>query len=73
MKTLKYQETGITLTKKKINVVILSTLQSFVDIAKKKNKKNTLETIKYYNEMKYGIYITDQMTRKYSLKAFSRR
>ncbi|XP_066590647.1 uncharacterized protein [Prorops nasuta] len=38
-----------------------------------KNKKLVPETITHYNSTKYGVDVLDQMARKYSVKASSRR
>jgi hypothetical protein len=74
-KLLKNEESGSTLTiyqgKKKKNVIILSSMHSNVTISS--NEKKTPETVSFYNETKYGVDIIDQMARKYSVKASSRR
>lgn len=51
--------------------MILSTLHLSVDIGN--NEKKTPETVAYYNATKCGVDIIDQMARKYSVKAPSRR
>lgn len=74
-KFLKHEDTGATLTvyqgKKKKNVMILSTLHPSINI--ENNEKKTPETVRFYNQTKYGVDIIDQMARKYSVKAPSRR
>lgn len=74
-KLLRNEESGATLTayqcKKKKNVIILSSMHSNINIAN--NSKKTPETITFYNETKFGVDIVDQMCRKYSVKAGSRR
>lgn len=74
-KILKHRETGATLTvyqgKRKKNVMVMSTLHASVEI--NNNEKKTPETISFYNATKYGVDIIDQMARKYSVKAPSRR
>ena len=53
------------------NVVLLSSMHSDVDIAN--NEKKTPETVTFYNSTKYGVDVLDQMARKYTVKAGSRR
>ena len=53
------------------NVVLLSSLHQSVGVAS--NPKKTPETIEFYNSTKYGVDVVDQMARKYSVKASSRR
>lgn len=70
-----YRSENCTLTvyKSKPNkkVLLLSTKHKNITIAK--NKKLVPETITYYNSTKYGVDVLDQMARKYSVKASSRR
>lgn len=57
--------------KKNKSVIVLSTLHSDIQIGGGENKKP--ETIECYNQTKYGVDVVDQMARKYSVKASSRR
>nr|XP_003708046.2 PREDICTED: uncharacterized protein LOC100876414 [Megachile rotundata] len=52
-------------------VLLFSSKHRNVGIAK--NEKRVLETISFYNNTKYGVDILDQIARKYSTKAGSRR
>lgn len=65
----------ITLTvyqgKKNKNVLLLSSLHSSVTVGT--DEKHLPETVKFYNSTKFGVDVLDQMTRKYSTKACSRR
>ncbi|GFX87906.1 DDE_Tnp_1_7 domain-containing protein [Trichonephila clavipes] len=54
------------------NVLLLSSLHPTVDIGNNYSKKLP-ETISFYNSTKFGVDIADQMARKYSVKAGSRR
>lgn len=69
------QEGNMTMTvyqaKPNKNVVVLSTMHQDVQISYTGKKKP--ETILCYNETKYGVDVVDQMARKYSVKASSRR
>jgi len=51
--------------------MILSTMHQSMGIAA--NEKKTPETIQFYNETKFCVDVFDQMTKKYSVKASSRR
>lgn len=66
---------GTTLTtyqgKEKKNVLVLSSMHDEVAITGGDKKKP--ETIIFYNETKFGVDVVDQMCRKYSTKASSRR
>ena len=53
------------------NVLLLSTQHQTVSIDAGTKKKP--ETILFYNSTKYGVDVVDQMARKYSVKAPSRR
>lgn len=53
------------------NVLILSSLHPTVAIASDAKKKP--ETIEYYNNTKYGVDVLDEMAKKYTVKAGSRR
>lgn len=70
-----YRSENCTLTiyKSKPNkkVLLLSTKHKNITI--EKNKKLVPETVTYYNSTKYGVDVLDQMARKYSVKASSRR
>ncbi|KAJ6642417.1 PiggyBac transposable element-derived protein 4, partial [Pseudolycoriella hygida] len=66
---------GITLTlyqgKRNKSVSILSSLHKSVKITNSAKKKP--DTINYYNNTKCGVDVADQMAKKYSVKASSRR
>ncbi|XP_025160794.1 piggyBac transposable element-derived protein 4-like [Harpegnathos saltator] len=70
-----YRSENCTLTiyKSKPNkkVLLLSTKHKNITI--EKNKKLVPETVTYYNSTKYSVDVFDQMARKYSVKASSRR
>lgn len=74
--TVLFKSNEITLTsyqgKVKKNVLILSTLHTGVMTDKNKEKK-TPETVEYYNATKCGVDTVDQMARKYSVRAGTRR
>lgn len=53
------------------NVLLLSTVHKNVSISEE--GKKLPESVKYYNETKYGVDIIDQMARLYSTKVSSRR
>ena len=57
--------------KTKKNVAILSTLHQNITIAD--NAKKTPESVKAYNNTKYGVDIVDQMARKYTVRTSTRR
>ncbi|XP_035228790.1 piggyBac transposable element-derived protein 4-like [Stegodyphus dumicola] len=71
---LKNGETTLTVYqgKRNKNVLLLSTLHPSVNIDSQ-NKKKLPETVEFYNKTKYGVDIVDKMTRKYSVRAVSRR
>lgn len=73
--TLLYESNRCTLTvyKSKPNkkVLVLSTKHKHVKIDK--TNKRLPETVSFYNNTKFGVDITDQMARKYSVKSGSRR
>lgn len=52
-------------------VLILSSMHNSVQI--EKNNARTPETIQLYNSTKFGVDVTDQMARNYSVKSKSRR
>ncbi|XP_073494267.1 uncharacterized protein [Phyllobates terribilis] len=54
------------------NVVILSSVHPDVVVASDSAKK-TPETVKFYNETKYGVDVVDQMARKYTTRTCTRR
>jgi len=74
--TVIYKMGDITLTsyqgKVKKNVIILSTMHSGVLVDQTAEKK-TPDTVKYYNDTKCGVDVVDQMSRKYSVRAGTRR
>ncbi|CAK9827595.1 hypothetical protein ANTRET_LOCUS5276 [Anthophora retusa] len=72
-KLYKTEACTLTMYKSKANkkVLLLSSKHRNVRIAK--NEKRVPETISFYNNTKYGVDILDQMARKYSTKAGSRR
>ena len=51
----------------------MSMLHPDVENPSYKNPKKKPETVVFYNKIKSGVDITDQMARKYSVKAGSRR
>lgn len=57
-------------TKKK-KVLILSSMHNSVQV--EENDTRTPETIQLYNSTKFGVDVTDQMSRNYSVKSKSRR
>ena len=57
--------------KRKKNVLLLSTLHADTTIAD--NQKKTSETVKCYNDTKYGVDVVDQMARKYTVRTMTRR
>ena len=52
-------------------VIILSTFHP--DVWIENNTKKKPEPVLFYNKTKAGVDVVDQMTRKYSVKAASRR
>ena len=73
--TTLYKSGDVTMTvyqgKARKNVVLFSTLHQNITIAE--NAKKTSESVKAYNDTKYGVDIVDQMARKYSVKTSTRR
>ena len=73
--TTLHKSDNVTMTvyqgKTKKNVAILSTLHQNITIAD--NAKKTPESVKAYNDTKYGVDIVDQMARKYTVKTSTRR
>ena len=69
--TIIYKSNNCTLTIYKTKpskiVIILSTKHKYVKI--NNDRKRISETVAYYNKTKFGINITDQMARKYSVKS----
>ena len=51
------------------NVLVLSSKHKSVKI--EKNGKRLPETVTLYNNTKFGVDVTDQMARKYTVKAGS--
>ena len=72
-KLYKTENYSLTIYKSRTNkkVLLLSSRHKNVTIAQ--NEKRLPETITFYNSTKYGVDILDQMARKYSVKAGSRR
>lgn len=70
-----YRTNNCTLTvykaKQNKKVLILSSMHNSVKI--EKNDACIPETIRLYNSTKFGVDVTDQMARKYSVKSKSRR
>lgn len=52
-------------------VLIFSSLHP--DVGVSDNSKKTPETVKFYNDSKYGVDVIDQMGRKYSVRTGTRR
>ena len=59
--------------KKAKSVMILSTLHPDVAVSSENNPKKKPETVLFYNKTETRLNVVDQMTRKYSVKAASRR
>ena len=57
--------------KAKKNVVSFSTLHQSITVAD--NAKKTPESVKAYNDSKYGVDIVDQVARKYTVRTSTRR
>lgn len=57
--------------KRSKNVLMMSSLHSCVSVGN--DQKKIPETVAFYNSTKYGVDVLDQMARKYSVKAGSRR
>ena len=53
------------------NVLLLSTMHSTLDIGD--DRKSKPETVNFYNSTKFGVDVVDQMARKYTVNAASRR
>lgn len=74
--TLLYRSKNCVLTiyKSKPNkrVAVLSSKYKFVKIDKS-NRKMLPDSIQFYNKTKFGVDMTDQMARKYTVKSSSRR
>ena len=70
---MKLDQSALTIyqAKSNKNVIILSTLHTTVTVDQEKKKKP--ETITFYTETEYGVDILDQMAKKYSIIAGSRR
>ena len=73
--TTLYKSGDVTMTiyqgKIKKNVAILSTLHQNITIAD--DAKKTPESVKAFNDIKYGVDIVDQMARKYTARTSTRR
>ena len=76
-KSKHFQHQGILLAiykcKRDKNVYLLSSKHQFVNISKKGNPKKKSNIIKFYNDNKCGVDVIDQMAKKWSTKASSRR
>jgi len=59
--------------KKAKSVIILTTLHPDVEVSSENNTKKKPETVLFHNKTKAGVDVVDQMSRKYSVKAASRR
>ncbi|GBP55934.1 ATP-dependent DNA helicase PIF1 [Eumeta japonica] len=70
---LKTGDTTLTVyqTKPNKNVLMLSTMHQDITISSSSKKKP--ETVLFYNSTKYGVDVVDSMSRKYTVKAASRR
>lgn len=70
---LKTGDTTLTVyqTKPNKNVLILSTMHQDITISPSSKRKP--ETVLFYNSTKYGVDVVDSMSRKYTVKAASRR
>jgi hypothetical protein len=70
----KSEDCVLTINKSKPNkrVAVLGSQHKFVKIDKS-NKKMLPESIQFYNSTKFGVDMADQMARKYTVKASSRR
>ena len=70
-----FKHDGCTLTvyqaKTAKNVLLLSTMRSTVYIGD--DRKSKPETVNFYNSIKFGVDVVDQMARKYIVNAASRR
>ena len=53
------------------NVSLLSTMHATVDTGD--DRKSKPENVKFYNSTKFGVDLLDQMARKYTVNAASRR
>ena len=53
------------------NVLLLSTMHATVDASDV--RKSKLETVKFFNSTKFGVDVLDQIARKYTVNAASRR
>ena len=58
--------------KPKKNVCVFSSLHK-IYLLRLVNLKKETETVEFYNKTKCGVDVTDQMARKYSVKADTRR
>lgn len=73
--TILYKSNDFILTIYKVKpnkkVLILSSMHSSVEIEKSDTRIS--ETIRFYNSTKFGVDVTDQMARKYSVKSKCQR
>lgn len=72
-KLYKSENCSLTIYKSKPNKKVLLLSLKHPCVAIEKDSKCIPETIKFYNATKYGVDVLDQMVRKYSTKAGSRR
>ena len=72
-KVFKHDNCSLTVYQAKTtkNVLLLSTMHSTVDIDD--DQKSKPETVNFYNSTKLGVDVVDQMARKYTVNAASRR
>jgi len=63
----------LTIYKSKPNKKVLLLNSKHKSVTVEKNNIRLPETIKFYNSTKFGVDITDQMARKYSVKSKCRR
>ena len=57
--------------KPKKNILFQNTLHTNAAIGE--NKKKNLETVKCYDETKYGVDVVKQMARKYTVRTMTKR
>lgn len=72
-KLYKSSHCSLTIYKSKPNKKVLLLSSKHTSISIEKNGKRIPETIRFYNSTKYGVDMTDQMARKYSVKSKSQR
>ena len=72
-KPYKSEHYTLTIYKSKPNKKVLLLSSHHKNVKIEQNEKRIPETITFYNNTKYGVDVVDQMARKYSVKAGSRR